>query len=96
MQLFGQIFDWLFTIYFYILLGRFVLELIMGVNRSFRPRGVLLVLAEILMTVTDPPLKLVRRFIKPVRLGPVALDFSWTALLFIVVVAGNFISGLFY
>ncbi|MEN9740570.1 MAG: hypothetical protein RLZ72_836, partial [Actinomycetota bacterium] len=40
-----------------------------------------MVLAEITYTLTDPPLKLVRRFVKPVRLGGAAIDFSWTIVL---------------
>jgi YggT family protein len=36
---------------------------------------------EIVMTITDPPLKFVRRFIKPVRIGSIALDFGWTLTL---------------
>jgi YggT family protein len=32
--------------------------------------------AEVVYTVTDPPLKFIRRFVRPVRLGGVAIDFS--------------------
>lgn len=84
MGLLVSILSWLLDIYFYILLGRFALELVMGVNRSFRPRGVWLVLSEAVMTVTDPPMKLVRRFIKPVRIGAAGIDFSWTIVLLLV------------
>ncbi len=44
----------------------------------------MLVIAELTFTVTDPPLKLIRRFVRPVRLGGVAIDFSWTILLVVV------------
>ncbi len=46
--------------------------------------GVVLVIAEATYTVTDPPLKLLRRFIPPVRLGNVALDLSFTVLILVV------------
>jgi YggT family protein len=66
------------------LIGRLVLETLQAFARSWRPRGVVLVLAETTYTVTDPPLKLLRRFIPPVRLGNVAFDLSFTVLFFMV------------
>jgi YggT family protein len=66
------------------LIGRLVLETLQAFARSWRPRGVVLVLAEATYTVTDPPLKLLRRFIPSVRLGNVALDLSFTVLFFVV------------
>jgi YggT family protein len=66
------------------LIGRLVFETLQAFARSWRPRGVVLVLAEATYTVTDPPLKLLRRFIPSVRLGNVALDLSFTVLFFVV------------
>lgn len=66
------------------LIGRLVLETLQAFARSWRPKGVVLVLAEATYTVTDPPLKLLRRFIPSVRLGNVALDLSFTVLFFMV------------
>ncbi|MEV0399087.1 YggT family protein [Actinoallomurus sp. NPDC050550] len=66
------------------LIGRMVFETLQAFARSWRPRGVVLVLAEATYTVTDPPLKLLRRFIPSVRLGNVALDLSFTVLFFMV------------
>jgi YggT family protein len=63
-----------------LLIGRLVLETLQAFARSWRPTGVVLVLAEVTYTATDPPLKLLRRFIPPVRLGTVALDLSFTVL----------------
>jgi len=67
-----------------LLIGRLVLETVQAFARSWRPAGVVLVLAEATYTVTDPPLKLLRRFIPPVRLGNVALDLSFTVLFVVV------------
>jgi YggT family protein len=67
-----------------LLIGRMVFETLQAFARSWRPRGVVLVLAEATYTVTDPPLKLLRRFIPSVRLGNVALDLSFTVLFFVV------------
>jgi YggT family protein len=84
MSIFGAILRYFLDVYFYILIVRFILELMIGVNRSWRPKGVWLVLSEIVMTITDPPLKVVRKVVKPVRVGSAGIDFSWTVLLLLV------------
>jgi YggT family protein len=66
------------------LIGRLVLEMLQAFARSWRPTGVVLILAETTYTVTDPPLRLLRRFIPSVRLGNVAFDLSFTVLFFVV------------
>ncbi len=80
----GIVLSYLLTAYLLLLLGRFVTELVASVNPRFRPRGALVVVFEVIYTATDPPLRLLRRFIPPLRLGSVALDLSFL-LLFIVV-----------
>lgn len=84
---------WALQIYFYVLIGRLFLDLLITVNPNFRPKGLLLPVAEIVMTLTDPPLRFVRRFIKPVRMGAIALDFGWTLLVLGVVFAQNIVRG---
>ena len=71
-------------VYVFVLWARLVLEWVRQFRPDWRPRGVMLILAELVFTVTDPPLKLIRRFVRPVRLGGVAIDFSWTILLVLV------------
>lgn len=66
-------------LYILVLLARLILEYIPMFNREWRPRGAALVFAEIVYTVTDPPLKFFRRFLPPLRLGPVALDLGFPA-----------------
>lgn len=72
------------TIFVVIMWGRFVLDLVRVFARRWRPRGIGLVLAELVFTVTDPPIKLVRRVVPPLRIGGAALDFAWS----IVMLAG--------
>ena len=55
----------------------------MAFSRGFRPSGAMLVIFEIVFTITDPPMRLLRRFIPPLRLGGVAIDLSFL-LLFIL------------
>jgi YggT family protein len=46
-------------------------------NREWRPQGAVLILCEIVYTVTDPPLKYLRRHLQPIRLGPIAIDLAF-------------------
>jgi len=67
-----------------LLVARAILDIVMSLNRGFHPTGPVLVLVEIAYTVTDPPLRLLRRFIPPLRIGSIALDLGFL-LLFVVV-----------
>ena len=75
---------WLLQIYFLAMIGRLIVDLLLSVNRGWRPSGIVLILVESVMTVTDPPLKAVRKIIKPVRLGAIQLDFGWTLIVFAI------------
>lgn len=75
--------------YVILLFGRFVLDLIVTINRGFRPSGPLLVVAEVVYTATDPPLRLLRRWIPPLRIGSVAIDLGFTLLLIILLVLAS-------
>jgi YggT family protein len=55
-------------------------------SRDWHPSGILLVVAESVFTVTDPPLKFLRRFIPPLRLGMVAMDLSFMVLFIVVLI----------
>lgn len=61
--------------------GRLILDFVQAFARSWRPRGIILVIVNLVYTVTDRPLKQVRRFIKPISFGAIALDFGWTVVL---------------
>ncbi|MBO9578112.1 MAG: YggT family protein [Microbacteriaceae bacterium] len=78
--------SWALSIYLVVLFARIVFELVQAIARGWRPRGFLLVLAEIVYTLTDPPVKLVRRFVPPLRIGPVALDLSVLIIWFAIVI----------
>ncbi|MGZ4666425.1 MAG: YggT family protein [Frankiaceae bacterium] len=75
--------------YVILLFGRFVFDLIVTINRGFRPSGPLLVVAEVVYTATDPPLRLLRRWIPPLRIGSVAIDLGFTLLLIILLVLAS-------
>lgn len=76
-------------IYIYVLWARFIIELIRVFNPRFRPRGVFLVIVDVIFTITDPPIKMFRRLLPPIRLGTVMIDlgFMLTLLTCIIIVA---------
>ena len=84
MALVRELLSLLLSIYLYILIGRLVLEWIQVFAREWRPRGVILVVAEGIYTVTDPPLKSIRRVVPPLRLGGVAIDLAFLILILVV------------
>ncbi len=57
--------------------GRLIVDLVQVINPTWRPSGVVLVLVELVFTITDPVLKFLRRLIPPLRLGAVAIDLAW-------------------
>ncbi|MFB8385996.1 YggT family protein [Microbacterium sp. NPDC055910] len=65
------------VLYVLVLLVRLVLEWVPIFNREWRPKGLGLVAAEIVYTVTDPPIRLFRRLIPPLRVGAIAIDFGF-------------------
>ncbi len=91
MNIAGIIGWYLLWAYSVLLWARFVLEWIRQAAPQWRPRGLILGVAEFAYTVTDPPIKFVRRFVKPVRLGVVAIDFSWTIVLVLVYIAMSWV-----
>ncbi len=69
------------SLYVWVLIGRLVFDYIAIFSRSWRPKGPILVLAEFLYTLTDPPLRALRRVIPPIRIGSVSLDLSFLVLI---------------
>lgn len=90
MGLIGTALYWILQFYFYALLARFVVDLVMSVKPGWRPPTAIMPVLDFAYTITDPPLKFVRRFVPPLRMGPVALDLAWT----IVVIGVLFLQGL--
>ena len=83
----------LVNLYILVLIGRIVIDMVMSANPSWRPRGVMVVLVELTLTVTDPPLRFLRRVIPPLRIGAVVLDLSFLVLILGVQIIAPIIAG---
>jgi YggT family protein len=88
----GQIVYLVLWLFFLLLIARLVLDYIQMFARSWRPRGPMLVVAEVVYTITDPPLKALRRLIPPLRLGSITLDLSFLVLVVLVQI-GIYLAG---
>jgi len=69
------------NVFFAVLICRLILDWIQALAREWRPRGPILVFSEGVYTVTDPPLKFLRRLIPPLSLGGIRLDLAFLVLM---------------
>jgi YggT family protein len=74
----------LLLIFLLLLLFRLVMEYVFLLARSYRPAGPVAVVLELAYSVTDPPLKALRRVLPPLRLGSISLDLGFIVLFIVV------------
>jgi YggT family protein len=72
----GQIIHLILWLFLALLFVRFIVDWVQVFARSWSPTGPVLVVLEVVYSITDPPIVFVRRFVPPLRLGSVALDLS--------------------
>jgi YggT family protein len=77
---------YLLTIYLVILVGRMIISWIQMFARQWTPTGIILLIAESIYTLTDPPLKFLRRYIPSLRIGTVAMDLSFMVLFIVILI----------
>lgn len=91
MSIVGQVLYFALFVFFVLLIVRVVIDWVQVLSRDWRPRGAMLVVAEVVYTVTDPPLRALRRVIPPLRLGQFAIDLAFIVLVLAVSVAMNLV-----
>ena len=96
MQLVGAILLLLLNIFLGLMLIRLVVDWVQVFARSWTPKGPVLVVLEIVYTITDPPIMFVRRFVPPLRLGSIALDTSFLIVLLVVYLLRIVVSMIFF
>lgn len=80
----SQILSAVLWLFFIALLVRLVVDWIQVFAREWQPKGLVLVVLESIYTVTDPPLRAIRRVLPPLRIGSVALDLAFIVLIILV------------
>ena len=86
MQVLFSVLYILVQLFTYLLLVRIIIEMIESFSRSWRPGRVFSTFGEVVFTVTDPPVKLVRRIIPSMPMGAVRLDISVLVLFFVLLI----------
>lgn len=82
----------LVSFYMLVLIARAVFDFIRMFAHSWRPRGFVLVLANLIYGATDPPLRFLGKLIPPLRIGTVALDLGFLLLFFGLVILQTLLS----
>lgn len=93
MHQFWQVLHFVLLVFLLLLIARFVMEWVMQLARSWRPAGLVAAGLEVVYSATDPPLKLLRRLIPPLRLGGISIDLGFIVLFFVVLVLMNVVAG---
>ena len=83
MSLFFSILGFVLFAFWLLLIARVVVEFVRSFARDWRPRGFMVVVLEVIMTVTDPPVKLLRRIIPQLTIGAIRFDLSIMVLLLV-------------
>ena len=88
-----EVASFVLLVFFILLIARLVFDYVMMFARSWRPSGVAAAGLEVVYSVTDPPLKALRRVIPPLRLGNFSIDLGFMVLLFVVYVLMSFVNA---
>lgn len=76
------------------LILRIIYDAVQGFARDWRPQKLALVVASGVYSVTDPPIKGLRRLIPPLRMGGVQLDLAFLVLFILVLILMSVSAGL--
>jgi YggT family protein len=90
----GSVLWFVLLVFLLLLIFRLVMEYVFMLARSYRPTGLVAVVLELCYTVTDPPLKALRRVIPPLRVGRVSIDLSFIVLFIAVQILMNVVGNL--
>lgn len=94
MTIVGVILQTVLWLFFIALLARLVFDWVFVLSRSWEPKGPIVLVLEATYSVTDPPLRALRRVIPPLRIGSVALDLGFLVLIIAVQIALSLVSRL--
>ena len=96
MQAVGTLLIFILNAFLALMLVRLVVDWVQMFARSWTPRGPVLFVLEVVYTVTDPPIRFIRRFVPPLRLGAVSLDTSFLIVLLMVYLLRGVVGAVFF
>lgn len=79
-----------------VLFGRVIFDWTRFFAPNWRPKSILLLLGNLVYALTDPPIRFMRRFIPPLRIGAVALDVGFLVVFMLVMLIGRLGTYLMY
>ena len=82
-----SVLSWVLLAFFLMLVARFALSLIVMFAPQWHPKGPLLLLFELIYSVTDPFLRPLRRILPPIGAGGIRIDLSMLMLFVLVSLA---------
>ena len=72
--------DWIIDAYITVLFVRMILDWVSVLAPRWYPKGVVSSLINVVYQLTEPPLRWLRRYIRPIPMGPIAMDVSFIVL----------------
>ena len=92
----GLVISWALSIFLMILFARMILSWVPVLIRDWQPRGPMLVAAELVYSATDPPLRLLRKVLPPVRVGTMMLDLAFIGLIIVIYILRAATTAIFF
>ena len=85
------------NLYMMVLFARVILDWVQFFARGWRPSGILLVLANVLYALTDPPIRWIGRYVPPLRVGGgMAIDVGFMVLFLVLIVTQRLANVLYF
>lgn len=87
----------LINLYMMVLLARVILDWSQFFVRGWRPTGILLVVANVLYALTDPPIRWIGRYVPPLRVGGgMAIDVGFMLLFLVLIITQRLANVLYF
>ena len=87
----------LINLYMMVLFARVILDWSQFFARGWRPTGILLVVANVLYALTDPPIRWIGRYIPPLRVGGgMAIDVGFMVLFLVLIITQRLANVLYF
>lgn len=88
----GSVLADLLWLYLLALIARIVMDYVVVFSHGYRPSGAVAVIFEFVYTITDPPLRVLRKIIPPLRIGNAAIDLGFLVLFIVIQVLIGIVS----